>query len=137
MKEASMMRRTLVLAAVPVLLAGCQTWGPVWSEVTGIRYFHTDPNRSITTITLVDGKAAIPNRPQRSTMVDPGRRVLTLQGAPLAAGFASTSQDFTLDMEPCKRYYVNAQFANRLSPSDWAPVVDYVETIGGCGVAGK
>ena len=132
-----MAKRTAVLLAAPLLLAGCQTWEPAWSEITGLRYFHTDMNRSITVVTLVDGKSAIPNRPMRSTMVDPGRRVLTLQGVPLTSGWQETSQDFVLDVEPCKRYYVNAQFANRLSPSDWKPVVDYVEPIGGCSPAAK
>jgi hypothetical protein len=34
-------------------------------------------------------------------------------------------------VEPCKRYYINAQFDNPVEPS-WTPVVDHVETIAGC-----
>ena len=37
-----------------------------------------------------------------------------------------------LDIEPCKRYYVNAQFENALSPR-FEPVVDAVQGIAGCG----
>ena len=40
----------------------------------------------------------------------------------------------TLDLEPCKRYYLNAQFANPVAPT-WTPVVDYVEPIAGCKLA--
>ena len=36
-----------------------------------------------------------------------------------------------LELLPCKRYYVNAQYTSRASP-DWKPVVDYVWDIAGC-----
>ena len=36
-----------------------------------------------------------------------------------------------LDLEPCKRYYLNAQFDNPVERT-WKPVVDYVEPIAGC-----
>jgi hypothetical protein len=38
-----------------------------------------------------------------------------------------------LDIAPCKRYYLNAQFASG-GGVDWTPVVDYVETVPGCKV---
>ena len=28
-----------------LLVAGCQTWGPTWSELTGDRYTTVDPDR--------------------------------------------------------------------------------------------
>jgi hypothetical protein len=34
-------------------------------------------------------------------------------------------------MEPCKRYYINAQFVNNVTP-DFEPVVSYVEDLTGC-----
>ena len=40
-----------------------------------------------------------------------------------------------LDVEPCKRYYINAQFENPITPT-WTPVIDYVESIAGCQVPG-
>jgi hypothetical protein len=39
-----------------------------------------------------------------------------------------------LDIAPCKRYYLNAQFESG-GGVDWKPVVDYVEPIAGCKVA--
>ena len=49
-----------------------------------------------------------------------------MQGVPLTPGWAGggSLQEFTLDAEPCKRYYVNAQFEGRLMPSAWTPVID-------------
>ena len=43
-------------------------------------------------------------------------------------------KSFTLDAKPCKRYYINAQFKNRVE-LDFEPVVDYVDDIAGCVVA--
>ena len=124
-----MMRRMIPLLAAPVLLAGCQSWGPTWSEVTGERFHRTELNRMPTIVERVDGTSSFPTRPIR---VEPGRRVLELQGIPPAAGWRGTLQEFVLEAEPCKRYYVNAQFDNRLMPSRWTPVIDQVETIAGC-----
>ncbi len=46
---------------------------------------------------------------------------------------APTLQAMQLDVEPCKRYYINAQFDNA-SVTQWKPVIDYVEPIAGCTV---
>jgi hypothetical protein len=126
------MRRMLVLLTTPALFAGCQTWGPTWSEVTGTRYHLTELNRMPAIIEKVDGESAFPTRPIR---IEPGRRVLVLQGVPPTPGWSGYLQEFVLDAEPCRRYYVNAQFDNRLMPSKWTPVIDEVETIAGCKVA--
>jgi hypothetical protein len=132
MKEASMMRRTLVLAAVPALLAGCQTWGPTWSEVTGERYHVALVNRMPTVIEKVDGSSSFPTRPIK---IEPGRHVVELQGIPQTPGWRGTLKEFVLDAAPCKRYYLNAQFDGKLSVSQWTPVIDEVESIPGCVVA--
>ena len=123
------MRKILPLLAATLLLSGCQTWGPTWSEVTGVRFHRTQINRMPTLIENVDGRSAFPTYPIR---IEPGRRVLSLQGIPPSAGWRGTVQSFTLDAEPCKRYYINAQFDNALTASRWTPVIDEVETIAGC-----
>ena len=41
-----------------------------------------------------------------------------------------------LDAAPCKRYYINAQFANNVQP-EWTPVIDYVDDIAGCTIVAK
>ena len=45
--------------------------------------------------------------------------------------FGGSTKTMRLTLEPCKRYYLNAQFADWVIP-EWEPVVDYVESIGGC-----
>ncbi|HVF62833.1 MAG TPA: hypothetical protein VNE58_02420 [Casimicrobiaceae bacterium] len=130
------MRKTII-AVLPLLLAGCQTWGPTWSEVSGSRYHRTDLNRSPTIIENVDGVTPLFFRSgsYRVARIEPGRHQLTLQGVPLRAGWQGTLQPYSLDAKPCQRYYINAQFDGPLQPSDWKPVIDYVEPIAGCGVA--
>ena len=129
------MRKTVWLIFVALAMAGCQTWGPTWSEVTGKRFHVTQMNRAPTIIEQIDGSSAFPNRPGQPIWTEPGTRNLTLQGVPLRPGWQGTLQEFVLDAEPCKRYYVNAQFAGPLSPSSWKPVIDHVESISGCQVA--
>ena len=117
MQEATLRTAALLL---PIALAGCQTWGPAWSEVSGSRktpIAYTEAGR------------------YRYMRIEPGQHRLTLQGVPLRSGWQGTLQPYTLNAEPCKRYYINAQFDGPLQPSDWKPVIDYVETIPGCGMA--
>ena len=64
--------------------------------------------------------------------VEPGRQRVVVASLPHAGNPGGRQQDFTLDIEPCKRYYINAQFENALSPR-FEPVVDAVQGIAGCG----
>jgi hypothetical protein len=117
----------------PTLLAGCQTWGPTWSEITGARYNVTVVNRRPAIIDRVDDQGAFPN--PNLIKVAPGEHRLVVQGpAPGWAG-GPPLHVMMLNVEPCKRYYINAQFANTIA-QEWTPVVDYVEPIGGCVVPG-
>jgi len=130
--------RRLLLFALPVVLSGCQTWGPTWSEVTGNRYHRTELNRMPTVIEQVDGRSSSPAGLGEPNRVEPGKRVLTLSTIPPSRASAGgwRIKEYVLDAEPCKRYYVNAQFDERLS-SDWTVVIDQVERIAGCDPAAK
>lgn len=130
--------RTLLPIAVAFALAGCQTWGPTWSEVTGARFHRTEINRTPTVIEQIDGRSSSPAGIGEPNRIEPGRRVLTLSTVPPSAASAGgwRIHQFVLDAEPCKRYYVNAQFDSRLG-SDWEPVIDFVEPIAGCDPAPK
>lgn len=126
------MRKTM-LVLLPLALAGCQSWGPTWSEVSGTRYYNrTELNRAPTVIETVDGRSERPTGYDRSIRIEPGKRLLTLQGVPLRPGWQGYVKEFTLDAQPCQRYYINAQFDGPLVPSDWKPIIDYVEPIAGC-----
>jgi hypothetical protein len=117
-----------VLAA-PLFLEGCQTWGPTWSEVTGQRYNVTILNRRPAIIVQVDNQGSFPD--PNMIRITPGEHRLVVQGpAPGWAG-GPPLHVMMLTAEPCKRYYINAQFANTIT-QEWFPVIDFVETISGC-----
>ena len=124
----------LVPLGVALIISGCQTWGPTWSEVSGTRYNRTELNRSAVVIETVDGKTPLDYRSggYRVARIDPGERLLTITGVPLRSGWQGQLREYRLDAKPCMRYYINAQFADPLSPSDWKPVIDYAEPIPGC-----
>ena len=130
--------RKIGLVLLPLALAGCQTWGPTWSEVTGQVWtippaeFNTAP----TGVNLIDGKGAFQRTPGYGGIkVEPGMHTLVLQAAPISAGWTGGTdlETYKVDFAPCKRYYINAKYDTRLSVS-WKPFIDYVEPIAGCTV---
>ncbi len=132
------MRKSLLLlipaVVAPMFLEGCQTWGPTWSEVTGQRFNVTIPNRRPAMIVQVDNQGSFPD--PVLIRIEPGERRLVVQGpAPGWAG-GPPLHVMMLNAEPCKRYYVNAQFANTIT-QEWTPVIDNVESISGCQIPAK
>jgi hypothetical protein len=122
--------RKVLLAGFAVVLAGCQTWGPTWSEVTGARYStgEIQQYRRPAVIERIDDQGAFAQYPVK---IEPGAHRIVLGGpAPGWPGGAELKV-FTLDAAPCKRYYINAQFLNNIQP-EWSPTIDYVEDIAGC-----
>ena len=120
--------RTIIAGGLALLAGGCATWGPTWSEVTGARYHHAIMDRRPAIIEKIDGNSAFASNPIK---VDPGRHEIVMQGPKADWPGGTALQTMTLNVEPCKRYYLNAQFANPVEPK-WTPVVDYVEPIAGC-----
>jgi len=126
----------LKLSTAAMLLAFCsaanaallEKWGPTWSEVTGYRYSKAKMNRLPAIIKSIDGQ----DTAFRVVKMDPGERTIRIQ-SPQRKGFMGSDQTLQLTIEPCKRYYINAQFASSVGP-DWEPVIDYVETVPGCKV---
>jgi len=106
--------------------AALEKWGPTWSEVTGTRYFRATMNRAPTIIKSVDGR----NYTDRIVKIEPGKRMVVVQSPP-RKGFQGSNKHMTMDIAPCKRYYINAQFDSGVGP-EWKPVVAYVESIPGC-----
>ena len=70
----------------------------------------------------------------RIVKLEPGRRTIVLQSA-TRKGTPGTDRTVELDVEPCRRYYVNAQFEAAMGDA-WKPVVARVEPIPGCKVPG-
>jgi hypothetical protein len=121
--------RSALIAAVALSPVGCQTWSPPWSELSGQRYptGEIHQNRRIAVIEQVDDQGAFGQYPIK---VAPGKHRIVVQGPVVRAG-GGYLKTMTLDMEPCKRYYINTQFNNQVDVN-YEPVVDYVEPIAGC-----
>jgi len=130
------MRNAMLFAvASTLLLPGCQTWGPTWSELTG-QQFPTGVitlNRRPAVIERIDDQGSFPSYPVK---MEPGTHRLVLSAPVQGWAGGSDLKVFMLDAAPCKRYYVNAQFADPLG-RDWTPVIDYVEVIAGCTTVAK
>ena len=106
--------------------AALEKWGATWSEVTGTRYYRAEMNRAPAIIKQVDGRSYT----DRIVKIEPGKRTVVVQSLP-RGGFSGSDKRMTMDIAPCKRYYVNAQFDSTVGP-EWKPVVAYVERIAGC-----
>jgi hypothetical protein len=104
--------------------------GEPWSEVTGQRAAKSVLNRAGTTIKAVDGRPLL----QGLARVTPGPHAVTVHWLP-KKGLSTSDRVLRLDMKPCRRYFVHAQFASPGSTL-WQPVVDKVEAIPGCEVPG-
>ena len=123
-----MRMQVLATAVVALAATGCQTWGPTWSEVTGVRYTRTIADRWPARIVAV-GSDSMFTMPYK---VAPGTYTVVVE-SPRHSGFAGTIQEMRLDIKPCLRYYINAQFRDPVQP-EWTPVVDEAEPIAGCRV---
>jgi hypothetical protein len=127
-------------AAAPILLAllccsnnalALEKWGPTWSELTGTRYSRTTLYREPAIIKSVDGR----DYTTRVVKIEPGKHNVTVQ-SPTRKGFRGTDREMAMDIQPCKRYSINAQFKDGLTP-EWNPVVAKVDNIAGCKTPAK
>ena len=129
------MRHSLAIAVSLALASGSaqaiEKWGPTWSEVTGTQWSRTAMNREGAVISKVDGRQAT----DRIVKVEPGKRSIVVR-SPMRKGLAGTDATLDLDVEPCKRYYLNAQFKGGTG-RDWEPVIAHVETVAGCKLAAR
>ena len=118
------MKLRLTVAAVALAAAGCAT---NFSYIDGRRYFKTDFNAHSVIVLDVDGKSEI----QNPVMVDPGVRVIRVQG-PAAPGFRfGQERTITIDVKPCTHYYLKAVTPNSIS-AEFTPMIDFEEPIAGC-----
>jgi hypothetical protein len=124
--------RYLIVSATALLLSGCQTWGPTWSEITGNRYSDMPSmTESPVLINQLDGTTPIytARDPIKAT---PGKHQLVLQAVPPPSVMGSVYlEQIDVDLQPCKRYYINARFASPTSTS-WKAFVEQEEVIPGC-----
>jgi hypothetical protein len=126
-------QRVLLPVIGALALAGCQTWGPTWSEVTGRRFDVVALNTAPVVINLIDGNGAFPNAPGTPIWITPGKRRISATAVPMSGGWTGGTDlvEFELDAKPCERYFIVARFENPLGPS-WTPFVDEIQQIVGC-----
>ena len=120
-----MMLRIAAAVAAAVAVAGCAT--PTFSYIDGNRYFRTELNATSVIVLDVDGRSSL----QNPVMVEPGKRVVRVQG-PAAPGFRfGEERTITIDVKPCTRYYLKAVRPNSIS-QDFTLAIDFEEPITGC-----
>jgi hypothetical protein len=117
---------SLAAAAALVVLSGCAT-GYHYSQISGRKYHVSEIDTYSVSILRIDGRSTI----LHPTPVDPGRRMILVQGPPDGVSLEGRQREIALDVRPCTRYYLVAVKANRLS-SDFDVKVDYEEPVGGC-----
>jgi len=126
----------MAAGAAALTLSSCQTWGPNWTEITGVRYNRVPINTAAVTIVLVDGESVSPMARGLPIRIAPGSRRVTLDAQPLQAGWLMTldyqRQTVTFDFAPCRRYWINARYDSPVTGSPWAPFIDFTENIAGC-----
>jgi hypothetical protein len=129
------MNPTLRAAAAAVLMliaslayAAAPPKGLPWSEITGERQSRSTLNRAGTVIKMVDSTPVI----DRDIRLRPGLHVVVVQWRP-RTGLRTSDRTLRVDLRPCKRYFVTAQFASPGSTL-WQPVIDRTEDIYGCKV---
>jgi len=115
------------LAAACSLMA-CASSDYHYSQLSGHRYFRAPIDTYAVSIIRVDGKDVL-QRP--FSLVDPGKREVTVLGPPGAANTAGVERNISLQIAPCTRYYLVAVKGNALN-SDFAVRVDHQEPVAGC-----
>ena len=119
---------SLVSLVCSLLVASCQTVGPTWSELTGVRYHPAVVDRQGLMIVRVDGESTPIRIPIK---IPPGQHEITVESLPHGHFRAGYQESLKLDVQPCRRYYINAQYRDPVQPR-YTPVVDEVEPIAGC-----
>ena len=116
----------LVAAFAAAGLSGCAT-DYHYSQLSGRKYHVSEIDTYSISILRVDGRSTI----LHPTPVDPGRRMILVQGPPDGVSLEGRQREIAIDVKPCTRYYLVAVKNTRLS-SDFDVRVDYEEPVGGC-----
>jgi hypothetical protein len=116
----------LVAAFAAAGLSGCAT-DYHYSQISGRKYHVSAIDTYSISILRVDGRSTI----LHPTPVDPGRRMILVQGPPDGVSLEGRQREIAIDVKPCTRYYLVAVKNTRLS-SDFDVRVDYEEPVGGC-----
>ncbi|MDQ6620745.1 MAG: hypothetical protein M3Z31_13820 [Pseudomonadota bacterium] len=126
MQRADLSRIALVTSVLAA--AGCVSVGPTWSELSGGRFHRAVLDRQGLIIVRVDGESTPARIPIK---IAPGTHEITVQSLPHGHFRGGYETQITIDLAPCKRYYINAQYPDPIQPR-YTPVVDEIEPVAGC-----
>ena len=116
----------VALCATSMVSARPAKWGPTWSELSGERYSRVAKNTFHAIVKSVDGR----HYTDKVVKVEPGVHRVVVQ-SPNRKGFHGSDEAMELTIEPCVRYYINAEFENSVGAA-WKPVIAYKERVPGC-----
>jgi hypothetical protein len=116
----------IALGAAVAVSAQPEKWGPTWSELSGERYSKVAKNTFHAIVKSVDGR----HHTGKVVKVEPGVHRVVVQ-SPNRQGFRGSDEAMELAIEPCMRYYINAEFESSVGAA-WKPVIAYRERVPGC-----
>lgn len=116
-------------AAAAFAVAGCATTAP-FSYIDGNRYHRSEMNTFPVIVLDVDGKSYL----QNPAVIEPGTRVIRVQGPPGTRLGRGEDRTFVLDVKPCTHYYLKAVKRSSID-DDFVPMVDHEIPIVNCGPA--
>jgi hypothetical protein len=120
------MKLRLTLALLALAVAGCAT--PTFSYIDGQKYFQTNLNTYSVIVLSVDGTSYLTN-PVMVTKFGPTQ--VQVQGPPPPGWQYGDTRTITIDVQPCRHYYLKAVKPNPLA-LDFTAEVDFIEPITGC-----
>jgi hypothetical protein len=126
------MKTALTLAALAAsLLFGVAAAGPYDQPYGLIESGDRSQTRKQEPVAIsrIDGES--PRNPRRPDPVAPGKHTVQVSFASARAVVADNLKDIEINVEPCKRYRVAAQYETATT-GKWKPVVQSVEDIGEC-----
>jgi hypothetical protein len=116
----------VALGAAVSVSAKPAKWGPTWSELSGERYSKVAKHTLPAIIKSVDGR----HYTDKVVKIEPGARRVVVQ-SPTRKGFKGSDEVMELTIEPCVRYYINAEFESSVGAA-WKPVIASKERVAGC-----
>jgi hypothetical protein len=126
-----MKTKLAALAVLAGLVPGLAAAGPYDQLYGAIESGDRSQTRKHETVAIsrIDGKST--NNPRRPDPVAPGKHAVEISFTSARAVVGDALKTIEIDVQPCKRYRVVAQYHTSAS-GKWDPVVQSVEDIGEC-----
>lgn len=128
MMSLRLLRRLAVFAVLPASAALAGPYDQPYGSIESGDRSQTR-NQETVAISRIDGQST--RNPRRPDPVSPGKHSVEISFSSARTVVADNLKTIEIDVQPCKRYRVVAQYHNAVS-GKWDPVVAGVEDIGEC-----